>query len=76
MPKLPDDPAAAHAAAERQKQRRAEAALREQRATEHDEQILRAFANELRAQQGMPPLKANEPILAFRCRRGHKPEHH
>jgi hypothetical protein len=37
-----------------------------------DKAVIRAAANELRARAGQPPLRDDEPVMGFFCRRGRK----
>lgn len=70
MPKLPTDMTAARAHAEKQRQAREAAEAKRQASAEHDRQLIRDFANELRAKAGQPPLAPDEPVMGFFCRRG------
>ena len=70
MPMFPTDMDAARAKAEKAKKARADKAEKERLAAEHDAALVRAFANELRAKQGLPPLGPNEPVNVIICRRG------
>lgn len=72
MPKFPNDMGAARAMAERQKKSRAEADAKRAEAIERDKATIREFANELRARQGLPPLRPDEPVIGFFCRRGRR----
>lgn len=70
MPKIPTDMAAAASHAEKLRRARALAEAKRQEAAARDPQIIRDFANELRAKAGEPPLGPDEPVVGFFCRRG------
>lgn len=76
MPKIPTDLKATRAFDERNRQERiATQAKREKREIEiaaSDELVIRNFANELRARQGLPPLQDGEPVHAIICKRGRR----
>lgn len=72
MPKLPTDPAAAHARAEKDKKALADRVEKRRQQDANDRQVIRDFANELRAKEGLPPLGPDEPVMGFFCRRGRR----
>lgn len=72
MPKFPTDMAAARQLTERKRQDREATAAKKAAAIEHDKAVIREFANELRAKEGLPPLEPDEPVMGFFCRRGRR----
>lgn len=72
MPSFPQDMDKARALDRKQRKARelAKAAIAKSEAD--DAAAIRAFANELRAKAGLPPLRADEPVVGFFCRRGRK----
>ncbi len=76
MPIFPSDQAKARALSEEQKRARAaalaDAKEQERQAQERNNKIMRDFANELRARDGLPPLASDEPVHAIICRRGRR----
>lgn len=72
MPKFPADQDAARRLTERQLKEREARERKRQAAVEHDEAIIRDFANQLRAKAGEPPLAPGEKIEVIRCSRGRR----
>lgn len=76
MPMFPSDQSKARALSEEQKRARAqalaEAKEQERQAQERNNRIMRDFANEIRAREGLPPLAPDEPVNAIICRRGRR----
>ncbi len=77
MPKIPDDMEAC--ARRTEKDRKAMKAVKREmakstapRISENDEAVIRGFANDLRAKQGLPPLQPDEPVVVFFCSRRRK----
>lgn len=72
MPKFPADQDAARRLSDRHRREREERERKHQAAVEHDEAIIRDFANQLRAKAGEPPLAPGEKIEVIRCNRGRR----
>lgn len=72
MPIFPSDQTKARERDRIERERRIERAKLAEEAKKRDMQILRDFANELRAREGLPPLAPDEPVNAIICRRGRR----
>ena len=73
MPSIPQDMDKARAKAAKDIADRQARQAKAEASAAHDKAVIRDFANELRAKVGEPPLREDEPVIGFFCRRGRKP---
>jgi hypothetical protein len=73
MPGFPQDMDKARAKAVRDLEARKARETKAAASAAADREMVRAAANELRARAGQPPLRDDEPVMGFFCRRGRKP---